>query len=367
MFTAADYHYMARALRLAERGLNTTAPNPRVGCVIVKNGKMVGEGWHVRAGEPHAEVHALRMAGEAARGADVYLTLEPCSHHGRTPPCAEALLAAGVARVVVAMEDPNPKVAGAGLALLRSHDITVAQGLLETEARALNPGFISRMLRGRPWVTLKIAASLDGRTALANGTSQWLTGPAARRDVQRWRARSCAIVTGIGTVLVDDPQLTVRELDCGRQPLRVVVDSRLRIPLQARVLAGAPTLIAGLAGQQHEAKRIRALGVEVLELPPYEGRVCLASLLTALAAREINEVLVEAGSALNGALLRQGLVDELLLYCAPILLGDAARGMFDLPAFAGIKQRISLDLLDVRRIGHDLRIRARPLPRSLAC
>ncbi len=367
MFTAADHRYMARALRLAERGLYTTAPNPRVGCVIVRDGRVVGEGWHVRAGEAHAEVHALSMAGAAARGADVYVTLEPCSHHGRTPPCAEALLAAGVARVVAAMGDPNPKVAGGGLALLRRHGIVAAHGLLEAEARALNPGFIARMTRGRPWVTLKIAASLDGRTALANGVSQWITGPAARSDVQRWRARSCAILTGVGTVLADDPRLTVRKSETGRQPLRVVVDSRLRTPPQARVLQGASTLIACLAGQEERAARLRALGAEVLELPAHDGRVCLASLMQALAARAINEVLAEAGAVLNGALLQQGLADELLLYYAPILLGDAARGMFGLPAFADMERRIRLDLLDIGRVGRDIRVRARPAGKAGTC
>lgn len=360
MFSAADHQFMTLALRLAEQGLYTTTPNPRVGCVIVNQGQIVGEGWHERAGEPHAEVHALRVAGDAARGADVYVTLEPCSHHGRTPPCAEALASAGVRRVVAAMADPNPKVAGNGLKFLQQQGIAVAEGLMQAEARALNPGFVSRMTRGRPWLTLKIAASLDGRTALANGASQWITGAAARADVQRWRARSCAILTGIGTVLADNPQLTVRELETGRQPLRVVVDSHLRIPHSARLLQGGNTLIACLPGQTERVVQLRAMGVTVVEVPEALGRVCLASLLRELAAREINEVLVEAGAALNGALLNQGLADELLLYYAPTLLGADARGMFALPPLTEMQQRVDLDILSLDRVGAEVRVRARP-------
>lgn len=360
MFSVDDHRYMTQALRLAERGLYTTTPNPRVGCVIVKDGAVIGTGWHERAGGPHAEVHALREAGEEARGADAYVTLEPCSHHGRTPPCAEALVRAGVKRVVAAMTDPNPRVAGGGLALLRAQGIATASGLLEVEAHKLNPGFISRMTRGLPWVTAKMAASLDGGTALANGTSQWITGAAARSDVQHWRARSCAILTGIGTVLADDPQMTVREFDIGRQPLRVVVDSQLRIPLNSRILQDGPTLIACLAGQAARAEALRAQGVTVLELPAVDGRVCLASLLRELAAREINEVLVEAGTQLNGALLAAGLVDELLLYYAPTLLGGDARSMFGLPALTEMAQRIDLDILALDTVGRDIRVRARP-------
>ena len=360
MFSTDDHRYMTQALRLAERGLYTTTPNPRVGCVIVKAGKVIGEGWHERAGGPHAEVHALRQAGEAARGADVYVTLEPCSHHGRTPPCAQALVDAGVRRVVAAMSDPNPRVAGSGLKLLESHGIETCGGLMEKEARQLNPGFISRMTRGRPWVTVKVAASLDGRTALANGVSQWITGPAARSDVQRWRARSCAILTGIGTVLADDPQMTVREFDIGRQPLRVVVDSTLRIPSESKILQGGNTLIACFEGQTQKVEALRGLGVTVLELPASNGQVCLASLMQVLAAREINEVLVEAGAHLNGALLREGLADELLIYYAPALLGDGARDMFALPELADMSQRVELDILSLDQVGQDIRVRARP-------
>ena len=360
MFTADDHRIMTQALRLAERGLFTTTPNPRVGCVIVKDGKIIGEGWHERAGGPHAEVHALRQAGEAAQGADAYVTLEPCSHHGRTPPCALALVGAGVRRVVAAMRDPNPRVAGGGFTLLESHGIETRSGLMEKEAQQLNPGFDSRMTRGRPWVTVKVAASLDGRTALANGVSQWITGSAARSDVQRWRARSCAILTGIGTVLADDPQMTVREFDIGRQPLRVVVDSHLCIPLSSKILQGGKTVIACLAGQEEKVASLRALGVMVLELPALDGHVCLASLMQALAAQEINEVLVEAGTLLNGALLQAGLVDEMVLYYAPTMLGNDARGMFGMPVLTEMAQRVDLDILALDQIGRDIRVRARP-------
>jgi diaminohydroxyphosphoribosylaminopyrimidine deaminase/5-amino-6-(5-phosphoribosylamino)uracil reductase len=360
MFSTDDHLYMTQALRLAERGLFTTTPNPRVGCVIVKDGKIIGEGWHERAGGPHAEVHALRQAGEAASGADVYVTLEPCSHHGRTPPCAQALVDAGVRRVVAAMTDPNPRVAGSGLKLLESHGIETRSGLMEKEAHLLNPGFISRMTRGRPWVAAKVAASLDGRTALANGVSQWITGPAARSDVQRWRARSCAILTGIGTVLADDPQMTVREFDIGRQPLRIVVDSHLRIPLSSKILQDGNIVVACLEGQEEKASSLRASGATVLKLPASEGHVCLASLMQALAAREINEVLVEAGTQLNGALLQADLVDEMVLYYAPTLLGNEARGIFGMPALTDMAQRVDLDILTLDRIGRDIRVRARP-------
>jgi diaminohydroxyphosphoribosylaminopyrimidine deaminase/5-amino-6-(5-phosphoribosylamino)uracil reductase len=360
MFSADDHRFMTQALRLAERGLYTTSPNPRVGCVIVKDGKIVGEGWHERAGQPHAEVHALRQAGEAARGAEVYVTLEPCSHYGRTPPCANAVIEAGVARVIAAMADPNPLVAGQGLRLLEEQGIRTRSGLLESEARELNKGFVSRMTRQRPWVTAKIAASLDGRTALANGASQWITGAAARSDVQRWRARSCAILTGVGTVLADNPQLTVREFEIGRQPLRIVVDSHLRMPLDRKILQGGNLLLACLPGPTDKADVLRELGVTVLELPEENGQVSLPALLQELAQRDVNEVLVEAGSVLNGSLLQQGLVDELLLYFAPTLLGSDARGMFGLEPLTAMTQRLDLELLALDRVGQDIRVRARP-------
>lgn len=356
---------MARALRLAERGLHTSSPNPRVGCVLVRDGEVLGEGWHERAGEPHAEIHALRAAGEAARGATAYVTLEPCSHHGRTPPCADALIQAGVARVVAAAQDPNPQVAGQGIEKLRDAGIEVECGLMETSARELNIGFFARMARGMPWVRSKIAASLDGRTALANGASKWITGPAARQDVQRWRARSCAALTGIGTVLADNPQLNVRGIETSRQPLRVVVDSYLRLPLDARILH-APE--AGNAGKvlvytgTRDDRKIAALentDAQVAVLADANGRVDLGAMLRDLAARGCNEVLVEAGSGLNGSLLQAGLVDELVLYFAPQLLGDGARGMAALGELTALDQRIELEWQDVRNVGKDLRIVAR--------
>jgi diaminohydroxyphosphoribosylaminopyrimidine deaminase/5-amino-6-(5-phosphoribosylamino)uracil reductase len=359
-FSAVDHGMMARALHLAELGLWTTSPNPRVGCVLVQAGEIVGEGWHEKAGEPHAEVHALRAAGDKAHGATAYVTLEPCSHTGRTPPCAEALIAAGVSRVVAAMTDPNPLVAGKGLAMLRAAGIETASGLLENEARELNIGFVSRMTRGRPWLRLKAAASLDGKTALNNGVSQWITGPEARRDGQRWRARACAILTGIGTVRDDDPQLNVRDLETPRQPLRVVVDSRLETPLTARILQGGPVLIAGAIENAEKSALLRSTGAEVLILPNAAGKVELKNLLEALARRGINEVHAEAGFKLNGSLMREGLVDELLLYLAPCLIGHEASGLFNLPELATLDGKRHLQIRDLRQVGEDIRLIARP-------
>ncbi len=359
MFSAADHEFMARALRLAESGLYSATPNPRVGCVLVRDGAVVGEGWHEKAGGPHAEVHALQSAGDLARGATAYVTLEPCSHHGRTPPCCEALLAAGIGRVVAAMQDPNPLVAGQGLAWLRDAGLAVESGLLANEARELNIGFVSRMERGRPWVRLKAAASLDGRTALENGSSQWITGPDARRDGHRWRARACAILTGIGTVRDDDPQLTVRDVETGRQPLRVVVDSRLEIDPSARVLQGERVLIVAAVENHLLASIIEARGAEVIFLPNDAGKVDLQALMRELAKRGINELHVEAGFKLNGSLLREGLVDELLLYLAPSLMGDASRGLFNLPALDDLAEKRTLQWRDVRQVGSDLRVVAR--------
>jgi len=358
-FTAVDHGMMARALQLAERGLWTTAPNPRVGCVLVKNGEIVGEGWHEKAGEPHAEVHALRAAGTKARGATAYVTLEPCSHHGRTPPCAEALIAAGVSRVVAAMSDPNPLVAGKGLALLQAAGIDAAVGLLENEARELNIGFVSRMTRGRPWLRLKAAASLDGKTALNNGVSQWITGPDARRDGHAWRARACAILTGIGTVRDDDPQLLVRDVETTRQPLRVVVDSRFEIPMTARILQGGGVLVVGAVENAEKIQMLRSAGniVEILKNPA--GKVDLKALLELLAQRGINEVHAEAGFKLNGSLLREGLVDELLLYLAPCLIGHDASGLFNLPELTTLDDRRRLQIRDLRQVGEDIRLIAR--------
>ena len=373
MLSTQDSLWMASALRLAERGLYTTSPNPRVGCVLVRGDKIVGEGWHQYAGEPHAEVHALRAAGEAARGATVYVTLEPCSHQGRTPPCADALVGAGVTRVVVAMQDPNPQVAGQGMEKLRAAGIEVECGLMEGAARELNIGFSSRMTRGLPWLRSKIAMSLDGRTALNNGVSQWITGAAARQDVQHWRGRSCAVLTGIGTVLADDPQLNVREpqlaihepksiaseIKAMRQPLRVVLDSQLQLPLTARILCGGNVVIYTATPDFQKMASLEKLGVRVVVLPDACGRVDLIVMLRDLAARGCNEVLVEAGSILNGALLQAGLVDELVLYVAPQLLGDLSRGMAQLGELTMLDQRVELEWQDVRNVGKDLRIVAR--------
>lgn len=358
-FSAVDHGMMARALQLAERGMWTTTPNPRVGCVLTRDGEVIGEGWHEKAGEPHAEVNALRAAGERARGATAYVTLEPCSHHGRTPPCAEALVAAGVFRVVAAMSDPNPLVAGKGLAMLRAAGIEATSGLLENEARELNIGFVSRMTRGRPWLRLKAAASLDGKTALNNGVSQWITGPDARRDGHRWRARACAVLTGIGTVRDDDPQLLVRDVETTRQPLRVVVDSRLETPLSARILQGGPVLVAVAVDDEKRANLLRAAGAEVLLLPNAAGKVELKDLLEELGRRGINEVHAEAGFKLNGSLLREGLVDELLLYLAPCLIGHDASGLFNLPELTSLDGKRPLQIRDLRQIGEDIRLIAR--------
>lgn len=359
MFCANDHIHMARALQLAERGLYTTAPNPRVGCVIVKDGRVVGEGWHARAGEAHAEVNALRAAGAMARGATAYVTLEPCSHHGRTPPCANALIDAGVARVVAATIDPNPAVAGQGMQLLTLAGVRAEVGLLEAEARELNIGFISRMSRGRPWLRLKTATSLDGKTGLASGESKWITGEAARLDVHRWRARSCAILTGVGTVLADDPQMNVRDVETVRQPLKVIVDSALRTPPGARILAGGALVVGNVDVPERRAALVDA-GAEVVLLSSANGRVGLAALLAELGRRGINEVHAEAGATLNGALLEAGLVDEWLAYYAPVVLGHAALGLFDVPPLVDMAQRRAFSLCEVRQIGADLRLRLRP-------
>jgi diaminohydroxyphosphoribosylaminopyrimidine deaminase/5-amino-6-(5-phosphoribosylamino)uracil reductase len=358
-FSAADHEFMARALRLAEHGLFSTSPNPRVGCVIVKDGLVVGEGWHHRAGEAHAEINALQAAGEAAGGATAYVTLEPCSHHGRTPPCAEALIAARVGRVVAAMQDPNPQVAGQGLAQIRQAGIRVECGLLASEAQELNIGFVARMTRGRPWLRMKMAASLDGKTALQNGVSQWITGPAARQDGHRWRARACAILTGIGTVRDDDPQLNVRGVDTSRQPLKVVVDSRRELSLDAQVLRDGNVLVAAAVDDAARVAALRQLGVDVVFLPGPGDKVDLPALMVELGRRGINEVHAEAGFKLNGSLLQAGLVDELLLYLAPCLIGDAARGMFNLPPLESLDGKRSLVMRDARLVGTDLRLLAR--------
>lgn len=353
---------MARALRLAARGLYTTHPNPRVGCVIVRDGQIVGEGWHVRAGGPHAEVQALNEAGAGARGATVYVTLEPCCHHGRTPPCTEALIGAGVARVVAASRDPNPRVAGQGFARLEAAGIRVENGLLQREAHALNAGFLMRMVRGRPWVRIKLAMSLDGRTALASGESKWITSEEARRDAHRLRARSSAIMTGIATVLEDDPALNVRlepAPDAWRQPVRVVLDTQLRMPPAARMLQQpGETWILTAADDAAKRAILERAGARVERLPAEAGRVSLRAALERLAELEINELTVEAGATLSGALLEQDLVDEIVIYMAPHLLGDKGRGLFELPELADMTRRVALRIEDIRAIGPDWRITA---------
>ncbi|MFQ5634849.1 MAG: bifunctional diaminohydroxyphosphoribosylaminopyrimidine deaminase/5-amino-6-(5-phosphoribosylamino)uracil reductase RibD [Gammaproteobacteria bacterium] len=355
-----DHAFMARALRLARRGLFTTDPNPRVGCIIVRDDEIVGEGWHARAGGPHAEVVALTAAAGSARGATAYVTLEPCCHHGRTPPCTEALLDAGIARVVMASHDPTPAVAGAGAAQLAAAGIGVDCGVLGAEARALNVGYLRRMESGRPHVRSKIAVSLDGRSALANGTSQWITGEAARADVQRLRARSSAIVTGAGTVAHDDPSLNVRAEELGEvlQPMRVIVDSGMRTPPDARTL-GLPgdVTVFTVAGETPAHRPLEQAGarIEIVDALP-SGRVDLTAMLIRLGELGINEVLVEAGSRLNGALLQAGLINELVVYMAGSILGRDARGMFDIPELTDMGARPEFELTATRRIGRDLRL-----------
>ena len=400
VFSAADHAHMAEAMALAARGRYSTHPNPRVGCVVVARGRVIGRGFHVRAGEPHAEVHALREAGPLPPGCTVYVTLEPCAHHGRTPPCADALADAGPARVVVAGLDPNPLVAGQGVTRLRAAGITVDVGLLRAEAEALNPGFLRRIAGGLPWLRLKLAASLDGRTGMASGESKWITGPAARRDVQRWRAASSVVLTGIGTVLADDPALNVRPEDwCDpaaltpvqvgapaaatasvRQPRRVVLDSQLRLPLTAallrtpgevsvvsigpaQTLADAEALAwlhAHDAIRAARAEALMAAGVSLQLVPATAGQPDLKAALQALAAQGCNEVLVEAGATLAGACLRAGLVDEVLLYQAPTLLGSSGRPLADWPMTRMAEQQ-RLQLADLRQLGDDVRLTLRPV------
>ena len=370
-FSPFDRRAMARALELAALGLQTAHPNPRVGCVIARGEQIIGEGWHVRAGEPHAEVHALRAAGAAASGATAYVTLEPCSHHGRTPPCAQALLDAGIGRVVFALGDPNPRVNGGGARLLQEGGVPVQSGLLQAEAAELNVGFLKRMRTGRPWVRVKLAMSLDGRTALADGQSHWITGPAARQDVQLWRARSGAVLTGIGTVLADDPRLDVRLDDPpgGARPpqLRVVLDSQLRTSPQARLFSiPGPVLVVGRAPPPAEAqafaRRRAALEAHatVETLPAAGGRVVLEALLEALGRREINELWVESGPTLAGALLAEGWADELILYVAPRLLGPQSRPLVHLPALERLQDSAWFDIISSEPMGADLRVRLRP-------
>lgn len=357
-----DIFWMRRALALAESVLYTTAPNPRVGCVIVRDGRVLGEGATQPPGGPHAEVCALRDAQarqESVLGATMYVTLEPCSHFGRTPPCVDAVLAANPARVVVAIGDPNPLVNGQGLARLRAADIEVTTGVCAEEALAINAGFISRMSRGLPWVWMKMAASLDGRSALHNGMSQWITGPEARVDGHRWRARSCVVLTGMGTVLKDDPQLNVRGVDTPRQPRKAVVDGRFEIPEDARLFDGAEVILFTAREDAAKAARLADKNARVVVLPGQEpGRVDLPGMMRWFAQEQFNEVHVEAGAGLSGALVASGCVDELLLYLAPVLLGDAA-GMVRLPMLEHLDAARRYEFIDTARVGADLRLRAR--------
>ena len=360
-FSATDHAMMARALRLAERGAYTTRPNPMVGCVIAQGEEIVGTGWHEKKGGPHAEVIALQAAGEHARGATAYVTLEPCAHMGSTGPCADALIAAGVTRVVGAMRDPFPQVDGAGFERLRAAGITVEIGLMEAQARALNRGFLSRIERGRPWLRVKLATSLDGRSALASGDSKWISGEPARRDVQKWRARAGALLTGAGTVLIDDPQLTVRLGDETPfvPPVRVVLDPGLATVARGHIReGGAPTLYV----HAPDARMPRGVEADHVAVPVHEGKFDLQAVLAMLAERGINEVQVEAGATLAGAFLSAGLVDELLLYVAPVMLGERARPLFDGLQIDAMAERLTLRIVETRRIGTDVRVLLQPEP-----
>jgi len=360
----SHYEYMARAIALAKQGLYTTDPNPRVGCVIVKDGEIVGEGYHRKAGEGHAEVNALAMAGEQAKGATAYVTLEPCSHFGRTPPCSDGLINAGVRHVVCAMKDPNPQVSGRGFAKLMAAGIDVTLGILEEQARALNPGFIKRMESGKPFVRLKMASSLDGRTAMQSGESQWITGSAARQDVQRLRARSSAIITGIESIKHDDSSLTVRAGELGldeawaneivkRQPLRVVLDSQGQISKDAKILQqDGHTLVAVAKGVSLDE------GIESLELDRAEKGLNLTALLEYLAEQQCNEILVETGATLAGEFVRQGLVDEMVLYMAPCFMGSDARPILNWP-LQQMAQKQNVNIIDNRMVGNDIRLTLR--------
>ena len=360
-FSDTDCAHMARALQLAARGLYSAHPNPMVGCVIAKNELVVGEGWHERAGEPHAEINALAAAGKDAAGATAYVTLEPCAHHGKTPPCAEALLQAGIGKVVAAMKDPFEQVAGRGLKMLGAAGVTTEVGLMQTAAVSLNAGFIARVTRNRPMVRVKVAASIDGATAMKSGESQWITGPEARDDVQRLRARSGAIMTGIGTVLADDPSLNVRLeglRTAGLQPLRVVLDSRLRMPLSAGMLALPGETLVCCTGK-HDNAGLNDAGAEVRSYAADGAAVDVGAVLVDLARRGINDVLVEAGPGVTGYLLQKELVDELVIYQAPHIMGSETRGMFQTPSWLALADRKRLEISDVRRIGDDTRITAR--------
>ncbi|MGE5097903.1 MAG: bifunctional diaminohydroxyphosphoribosylaminopyrimidine deaminase/5-amino-6-(5-phosphoribosylamino)uracil reductase RibD [Betaproteobacteria bacterium] len=361
-FSAADHAFMSRALELTARGRNTATPNPNVGCVIVKDGRIIGEGAHTRAGELHAEALALAACPESPEGATVYVTLEPCAHQGRTPPCADALARAKVARVVAALEDPNPLVHGRGATNLRDAGVRVEIGLMAAQAEEAHRGFLHRMRFGRPWMRIKAAASLDGRIALANGESKWITGEAARRDVHALRAQSCAMLTGAGTVVADDPELTVRHVPCERQPRRVIIDSRLDIEPTARILKGEPPIIFTVSADAGKRKRLEALGAEVVDAPldPRKpGKTDLVAIAQELGARGFNEVTVETGGGLNGSLIAAGVIDEIVLYVAPRIFGNSGQGLFALPQFTSLDQTLHPRIVDVRAVGEDLRITAR--------
>ncbi|MGI9389366.1 MAG: bifunctional diaminohydroxyphosphoribosylaminopyrimidine deaminase/5-amino-6-(5-phosphoribosylamino)uracil reductase RibD [Boseongicola sp.] len=361
-FRPADYEYMAHALRLAGRGKYTTQPNPCVGCVLVRNDEIVGRGWHQKAGQAHAEIDALEDAGEAARDAIAYVTLEPCSHHGKTPPCSSALADAGVAKVIAAVADPNPDVDGKGFASLRAAGVATEFGLMQKSARALNRGFFSRFETGRPFVTLKIAASLDGRTAMKSGESRWITSPESRADVQKLRAASGAIMTGVATVMADDPSLTVRDQDIkneGRQPLRVVLDSRLRMAADARLL-NEPGQTQVFCCDDSRRGDLEQAGAQVSLIAEEGNRIDVARVLRELGSDGINDMLVEAGPVLAGSLLDRGLADEIVIYQAPHIMGSETRGMFSTPAWEGLAERRELTIVDVRKIGADLKITATP-------
>jgi len=355
---------MSRALQLARRGLYTAHPNPRVGCVIVKNKQIIAEGWHQQTGGPHAEVHALNIAGDKAHGADCYVTLEPCVHTGKTPPCTDAIIAAGIKRVVIATTDPNPKVSGKGVSALNQTGINTKTGLMQTQAQALNPGFEMRMRKGRPYVRCKLGMSVDGRTAMADGKSQWITGEAARSDVQRLRAQSSAVLTGINTVLADDPSLTVREIDTlDRQPLRIILDRHLKIPVKAKLFSQpGETLVFTVYGCPDKEKALKKAGRPVIRIDGSGEKDFLLGVLHYLAReKEVNEILVESGPTLAGSLLQAGLVDELIIYMAPVLLGHEAKALLNLSGIKSLDSRMKLEFTDTRMVGQDLKIILKPV------
>ena len=365
-FSVDDHKFMSRALLLAKKGIYTTAPNPNVGCVLVKDGEVVGEGWHEKAGEAHAEINALKQAGSKAEGATAYVTLEPCCHQGKTPPCSDALIKAKVTRVVAAMIDPHSKVAGQGLKQLESAGIFVESGLLEAQSKELNLGFIKRMQKRLPYVRCKLAMSLDGRTAMASGESKWITSSAAREDVQRLRAKSSAILTGVGTVLADDPSMTVRLDGVDSQPIRVVVDTNLSMPTDAKMLKEAgQTVLMTCSADEGIAEALKDAGADIHMMPFCNANVDLASVLQQLSDMQINDVLLETGATLSGAMLQAGLIDELIIYMAPVLMGNDARGLFALPGLETMQDKIELDIIDQRLVGQDIRITAKILPKRV--